>query len=106
MLQQHVVHFLGSDFLPTAIDDLADAAGQKQVPVVVEETKIPSLEPIACKRRGGCGLVALVGRHYTRTSHDDLADQAPRQQGSPFVHERDVQTRRQADRTWLTLARR
>ena len=55
MFQEHFVDFLGGDFLPTAIDDLPYAASEKQVAVVIEETKIPCLEPIACK----CGL----GRH-------------------------------------------
>ena len=58
MFQEHFVDFPRGDFLPAAIDHLPYAAGEKQVPVVIEETKIPGLEPIACKcglgRRSGC----------------------------------------------------
>ena len=43
MLQQHFFDFLRGDFLPAAIDDLADAASEKQVPVVIEEADIPVL---------------------------------------------------------------
>ena len=58
MFQEHVVDFLRGDFLPAAIDDLPYAAGEKQVPVVIEETEIPGLEPIAGKR----GLGRRSGR--------------------------------------------
>ena len=62
MFQEHFVDFLRGDFLPTAIDDLPYAACEKQVPVVIEETKISCLEPIACKRGLGRHRVAIVAR--------------------------------------------
>ena len=62
MFQEHFVDFLWGDFLPTAIDDLPDAASEKQVPVVIEETEIPRLEPIARKRGLGRHRVAVVAR--------------------------------------------
>ena len=59
MFQEYFIDFLWGDFLPTAIDHLPDAAREKQVPVVIEEAKIPGLEPIACKR----GIGRHSGRH-------------------------------------------
>ena len=41
MFQEHFVDFLRGDFLPTAIDDLLAAAGEKQVSVVIEKTHDP-----------------------------------------------------------------
>ncbi len=105
MLQQHVVDFLRGYFLPTAIDDLAYAPSEKQVPVVIEETNISCLEPIACKCGHGRGLVAVVGRHNALASHHDLARLAAGQQSPSLVHDRDVQTHREADRTGLAPAR-
>ena len=106
MFQEHFVDFLRGDFLPTAIDDLPYAAREKQVPVVIEETKIARLEPIACKRGLGRHWVAVVARHDACAPDDDLAGLAAGQQSPSFVHDRDVQIHRYADRTGLALARR
>src|SRR5947199_6147269 len=63
MLQQNVVHFLRGYLLPTAIDDLAYAPSKKQVPVIIKQTNIPRLEPIARKCSRGPGLVAVITCH-------------------------------------------
>ena len=84
----------------------AYAAREKQVPVVIEETEIPGLEPIAGKRGLGRHWVAVVARHDARATDDDLAGLAAGQQSPSFVHDRDVQTHWYADRTRLALARR
>ena len=62
MFQEHFVDFPRGDFLPAAIDHLPYAAREKQVPVVIEEAKIPCLEPIARKR----GLRSPSGRRRSR----------------------------------------
>src|SRR5258706_604834 len=114
MLQQHVVDFLRGYFLPTAIDDLAYAPSEKQVPVVIEETNISCLEPIACKCGHGRGLVAVVGRHNALASqpgaHTILAPAAseasmllfspcPWNNGSIFMP-RSVSRSARADTEW------
>ncbi len=106
MFQKHFVDFPRGDFLPAAIDHLPYAAGEKQVPVVIEETEIPGLEPIACKRGLGRRRVAVVARHDARAPDNDLSGLAAGQQSPSFVHDRDVQIHRYADRTRLALARR
>ena len=50
MVQQHLVDFLRGDFFAATIDDLACAAHEEQVPIVVEVTKISCREPVAGKR--------------------------------------------------------
>ena len=60
MLQQNVVHFLRGYLLPTAIDDLAYAPSKKQVPVIIKQTNIPRLEPIARKCSPGRPFVTVV----------------------------------------------
>ena len=106
MLQQDFVNFVRGDFLPTAIDHFPSAAGKKQVPVVIEETKIACLEPIARKGRLGRHCIAIVARHDAGAPDDDLAGLAAGQQNPSLVHDRDVQIHRDAGRTGLALARR
>jgi hypothetical protein len=101
-----VVDFLGGDFLPTAIDDFPYAAGEKKVPVVVEESEIPSLEPIACKRGLGRDRVAIVARHDARAPDYDLSRLTVCQQSSSLAHNRDVQTDWYAGRSGLAPGRR
>jgi hypothetical protein len=43
MLHEDIIDFQWGDFLPTAIDDLVATAHEKQVPVIVEKTKIACL---------------------------------------------------------------
>src|ERR1700681_2232013 len=93
MVQEHFIDFLWGDFLSTAIDHLAYAAHEKQVPVVIEVTEISCLQPIA----GKCGLgrprVAIVARRDARASDDDLPGLAARQQSPWFVHDCDIESR-------------
>ena len=106
MFQEHFVDFLGGDFLATAIDHLPYAAREKQVPIVIEETKISCLEPVACKRGFGRHWVAVIAVDDARAPDDDLASLAAGQQSPGFVHDCDVQTHWDADRAGLALARR
>src|SRR5882724_9331787 len=106
MVQEHFVDFLRGDFLPTAIDYLAYTAREKQVPVVIEVTKISRIEPIACKRGLGRPWVAVVARRDACAPDDHLARLAAGQQSPSFVHDRNIQTHSYANRTRLALARR
>src|SRR5262249_47808357 len=106
MLQDDVFDFLRGDFLPAAIDSFEYAPGKKQVPVVIEETEIAGLEPIAGKRGLGRHWVAVIARCDAYAPYDDLARPAAGQQSPSFVHDRDVQIPWEADRTELALARR
>ena len=106
VIQEHLVDFLWRDFFPTAIDRLAYAAREKEVPVVIEVTEIFRLEPVASKGGLGCFRVAIVAHGDACTPDDDLAGLTAGQQSSAFVHDRDIQNSRQPDRTGLALARR
>src|SRR5262245_8711252 len=103
MFSEDFVDFLCSDFLPTAINDLPDAARKKEVPVVIDETKIPCLKPIACKRGLGRHWVAVVARHDAFAPDNDLARLAASQKSASFIHNRNVQTHRYASRSGLAL---
>ena len=72
MFQEHFVDFPRREFLATAVDDLLLATDENQVSVVIEKTVIPRLEPIANKRGLVRHRVAVVPRHDTRASDDDL----------------------------------
>ena len=101
MVEDYFIDFLRGDFLSTAIDHLAAAAHEKQVPVVIEVTEVSCLEPIA----GKCGFVrlrvAVVSLRDACTPDDDLARLAAAQQSPLFVHDRDIQHRWYSDRTRL-----
>ena len=73
MFQEHFVDFPRGDLLPTAINHFPYAACEKQVTVVIEETQVPCLEPIACKRGLGRNGVASVARHDARAADNDLS---------------------------------
>ena len=106
MVQEHFVDFLGGNLLAAAIDHLAYAADEEQVSVVIEVTQVSGLEPVAGKRGLGRPWVAIVSRRHACAPNDDLAGLPVGQQSPSFVHDRDVQGHRHADRTRFTLARR
>src|SRR5215813_7838161 len=106
MLQEHFIDLPGRYFLSTAIDDLLATARDEQVPVVVEKSVIPCLEPVTCKRILGRESVTIVARHDACATDNNLAGSAGREQASFFVHDGDVQLHWQTDRTRLALTRR
>jgi hypothetical protein len=105
MLQEHLVDFLRSDFLPTAIDDFPSAASEKKVAVLIEESEIPCPEPIACKRGLRRHRIAVVAGHDARAADHDLSGLTVGEQSSSFVHDGDVQTDWFAGRSGLAPPR-
>ena len=106
MFEQRFVDFPRSYFLPTAIDHFPHTARQKQVSVLIEKALVAGLEPIARKRRLCRDRIAVVAWHDARAADGNLASLATRQRCPSFVHDRNIQLHRYADRARLALARR
>src|SRR5262249_51642437 len=111
VVEQHLIDFLWSNFLPAAIDHLANAADQKQKSVGVEMTEVSRLEPTACKGGLGRAWIPVIALRNACASNDDLARLSGGQQPSSLVHDRNVQNRWDADRArlaqmeWITCDR-
>src|SRR6516164_5206223 len=106
VLQEHFFNFPWGNFLSATIYDFLAATDEKQVPIVIEKTTVPRLEPVT--RKGGTGRcwVSVVTRHDAGATDDDLPRLTAGQQGSIVVHNRDIQIDRQADRARFTTTRR
>ena len=80
MLHEYFVHFLGSDLLAAAVDDLLQPAGEEQIAFLVESPLIARSKPTVGEcALVGCGI-ALVSRRDVRSANDDLTNFASRQQ--------------------------
>src|SRR3954447_19587328 len=92
MLEEHLFNFRRSNFLSASIDNLLAAAHEKQVPIVIEKTAVPCLEPVT--REGGPSRywVPVVTPHNASTTDDNLPRLTAREESSILVQDRDIQT--------------
>ncbi len=73
VLQQDLIHFSRRNFLPSAVDDLLETAGDEKVAVRIQMAPIPRAEPPPDKGAAiGFGVV-LISQHHIRAANHDFA---------------------------------
>ena len=106
MTQQHFVDLSRPDLLTAAIDQLLDAAGQREVAVGVQEPLVAGAEPSVGEGfRVGVRIV-LIAADHVRTLNDHFSALARREQIPRVVHDADLDARSGPHRARLSLRRR
>ena len=73
MVAEHVLDLGRRDRLAAGPDDVAGAADDREVAVVVERPEIAGVVPAVTQRVGGGGGIVEVAVHQERAAHRDLA---------------------------------
>jgi len=101
VVQQHLVYLTRRDLFSPAIDDFLQAPRDRQVAVLVDRSLIARPEP-AVRERACVGFgVVLVAAHHNCAADDDLARPPGRQQMACFIHDGDLGSCGQSNRSGL-----
>ncbi len=92
---------LGRDLLASAVDEVLDAPGEEQVPVLVQRAQVAGAEPPVGEAARRLGRVAEVAAGDGRTVHPHLAHGADRAGVPVLVDDTKVHPGRPADRPVL-----
>ena len=90
MHQQHLFHFGGCYLLPSAIDDVLDAAGNKQISVLVQVSDVPGAKPAVPKCGFGSRDIIVIPPCDGRASQHDLSTLARGQSTALIVRDRNL----------------
>src|SRR5688572_4251881 len=101
MREENFIHLQWRNFFAAPIDDLLEAAENRQVTVFIENSLVSRSQPAVHERRSVCLGVAHVPDGYVRTLDGDLAAHALRNRMTIAVEHRDRRPRCASHSTWL-----
>src|SRR5439155_24682644 len=101
----HCVNLTRCDLFATAVDQLFQAADQRQVAIRVKHTLVTSAKP-AVREGGGVrlGIVVVTVGHVRPLDHH-FALSTNRKQSTCLVHDRDLHPGTAPDRAWPSWRR-